>query len=305
MGKSAFIFPGQGAQYVGMGKELYKSFPVAKETFDCAGNVLGFDIARLCFDGPEDILTSTQNSQPAILATSIAALRVFRVSSGTSVTAEACAGLSLGEYSALVAADVLSFEDALRLVRQRGEFMEDASRRNPGTMAAIMGLDVRVVEAIAKEGGSEVANLNCPGQVIISGSTDGVGKTVALAKEKGALKCIPLNVSGPFHSSLMDTASERLANALQSVPFREPKIPFISNVTASRTDDVELIKKNLALQVNHRTLWESSIRRMMQDGIVEFYEIGPGKVLKGLLRKIDRGLEVRNIENPSDVGIRT
>jgi len=301
MPKSAFIFPGQGAQYVGMGKDLYDTFPIAKETYEEANDILGFNVATLCFEGPEDELTTTKNSQSAMLVTSIAALRAFKSTSGREIIPSTCAGLSLGEYSALVAASALSFEEAVKLVKLRGQLMEEASHKNPGKMAAIIGLEVSVVEEITKEGKTEVANLNCPHQVIISGRPKEVEKTMELAKAKGASRCIPLNVSGPFHSSLMDKASERLREELKTISFNIPKIPFISNVTANFVNDVDSIKENLALQVNRRTLWEASIRLMIKNGIEEYYEIGPGNVLKGLLRKINKTLNIHNIEKSADI----
>lgn len=301
MAKAAFIFPGQGAQYVSMGKDFYDTFPVAKKTFEEANEILNFNIAKLCFEGPAEELTTTKNSQPAILVTTVAILRAFKSGQGKDIKPSACAGLSLGEYSALVVADCMSFQDAVKLVRQRGQFMEEASNKNPGKMAAIIGLELNIVETITKEAGSEIANLNCPGQVIISGSATAVEKTIELAKQKGSAKSIFLAVSGPFHSSLMSEASRKLSQELNNLNFSKPAIPFISNVTASYINDPVAIKKNLALQVNHRTLWENSIRLMMKDGISEFYEIGPGSVLKGLLRKIDKGLLVRNIEKVSDL----
>ena len=301
MSKIAFIFPGQGAQYVGMGKDFFDAFPAARKTFEEANEILKFDIAKLCFEGPSEELTATKNSQPAILVTSMAILRAFKSGRGKGVKPSACAGLSLGEYSALVAADCIAFRDAVKLVRQRGQFMDEASQESPGKMAAIMGLELNVVEEIAKEAGSEIANLNCPGQVIISGRSEAVEKTMELAKQRGQVKSLFLAVSGPFHSSLMSKASDRLNQELDKINFNKPAVPFVSNVTGAYVDDVSSVKKNLALQVNHRTLWENSIRLMMKNGINEFYEIGPGNVLKGLLRKIDKGLVVRNIEKTPDL----
>lgn len=301
MSKIAFIFPGQGAQYVGMGKDLYESFPAAREAFLEANDILGFDAAKLCFEGPAEELTATRNSQPAILAASIAALRAFQSSKGRGIIPSACAGLSLGEYSALVASGCISFKDALGLVRKRGEFMEEASLENPGKMAAIIGPAVGPLEDVTKNTGCEVANLNCPGQVIISGSVEAVDKAMEAAKTSLKAKCVPLAVRGPFHSSLMTKASRRLKDELAKTRPNKPQIPFVSNVTAAYADDADLIKNNLALQVNHRVLWDASIRLMMKDGILEYYEIGPGNVLNGLLKKIDKNLIVRNIDKLSDL----
>ena len=301
MEKLAYIFPGQGAQFVGMGKELCDAFPVAKEIFDRANEALGFDLAKLCFEGPKEELSTTSVSQPAILTTSIAFLRVIEAEI-PELKPSASLGLSLGEYSALVAAGSVGFEDAVKLVRSRGQFMEEASQKNPGTMASLIGLnDINVVNDICVSSNAEIANLNCPGQIVISGKHESIEKASTLAMEKGAKRAIKLDVSGPFHSSLMNDASAKLEKALEGVKIKTPSVPVISNVNAQKESSEEEIKKNLVEQVSHKTYWEKSINRVAGMGINTFLEIGPGKVLKGLLRRIDPQLSVRNVGTLKDI----
>ncbi|NQT06704.1 MAG: ACP S-malonyltransferase [Candidatus Omnitrophica bacterium] len=301
MGKSAaFIFPGQGAQYVGMGKDLYENFAQAKEVFDTANEILGFDLKGLCFEGPMEKLATTGYSQPAILATSIAALRSLE-SKKLDIDIKAALGLSLGEYSALVSAGSIKFEDAIKLVRARGKFMEEATKDNPGKMASVIGLNKESVEEVCKESGCEIANLNCPGQVVISGKSDSVDKAAALAKEKGAKRSIMLDVSGPFHSSLMESASKKLEKLLSSVDISKPALSVISNVDAAYEEDPARIRENLVRQLTCRTYWADSIRLLVKEGVKNFLEIGPGKVLKGILRRIDPDLAVYNIGTVDDM----
>lgn len=302
MVETAFIFPGQGAQYVGMGKDLYDNFPQAREVFDKANAILKFDLRKLCFEGPQEELSTTNNSQPAILTTSIAALRALEASAVyAQYTTKFSLGLSLGEYTALVAAGSISFEDAVVLVRKRGEYMEDAARKNPGKMACVMGMEMKAVEDLCKGFGCEIANLNCPGQVVVSGKTNNVELFASFAKEKGAKRVLMLDVSGPFHSSLMTPARDKLKDYIDKVQILAPKIPFISNVDAKAQTDPSRIKENLIMQVNSKTLWEGSVRAVAAAGIKTFLEIGPGQVLKGLARKIDPKLEVRNIGTCQDL----
>ena len=298
----AYIFPGQGAQFVGMGKDLYDNFPAAREVFDKANSVLKIDIKKLCFEGPQGELSTAANSQPAILTTSIAALRAYESSPlAGQYTPKFSMGLSLGEYTSLVAAGTMSFEDALVLVKKRGEFMEEASRKNPGKMACVLGMELKAVEDLCKGIGCEIANLNCPGQVVVSGKTNNVELFSSLAKDKGAKRVLMLDVSGPFHSSFMTTARDKLKDYIDKVQFNSPKLSFISNVDARIQTDPVIIKDNLIKQVNSKTLWEESVKLAAQSGIRTFLEIGPGQILKGLLKKIDPKLEVRNFGTIQDL----
>lgn len=291
----AYIFPGQGAQVAGMGKDLYDNFPAAKEVFDKANSILKVDIKKLCFEGPQEELSTTANSQPAILTTSIAALRVYESSAFASqFMPKFSLGLSLGEYTSLVAAGSISFEDALVLVRKRGEFMEEASRKNPGKMACVLGMETKAVEDLCKGLGCEIANLNCPGQVVVSGKVNNIELLASLAKDKGAKRVLMLDVSGPFHSSLMTAARDRLKEYIDKIQFQPPKLQFVSNVDARIQTDPALIKNNLIKQVNSKTLWEESIKAVSASNVKTFLEIGPGQVLKGLLKKIDPKLDVKN-----------
>ncbi len=293
---AAYIFPGQGAQYVGMGKDLYDAFPAAKEIFDRANNILKFDLKKLCFEGPQEELSTTHNSQPAILTASIAALKAYESSSLFGrYNFKFSLGLSLGEYTALVAAGSVSFDDALILVRKRGEFMEEASRKNPGRMACMIGMELAAVEKLCKGIGCEIANLNCPGQVVVSGKTTNIELLASLAKEQGAKRVLMLDVSGPFHSSLMTPAHDKLRAFIEKIKFAPPAVSFVSNVDAQAQTNPAVIKENLIRQVNSRTLWERSVRLVAASGIKTFLEIGPGQVLKGLLKKIDPTLETINI----------
>jgi len=294
MVETAFIFPGQGAQYVGMGKALYEKHDIVKKTYNNANDILKFDLARLCFEGPSGELTKTQNCQVAILVTSIAALRAHLLER-SEFTPHVTLGLSLGEYTALVAAESLSFSDAVRLVRLRGQFMEDASKANPGKMASLLGLDLDSAKNICEETGVEIANLNCPGQIVISGALDAVDNAVLRAKEAGAKRAIMLDVSGPFHSALMAEASHKLKKALDDVVVLPPKIPVVSNVMTYAQDNPDQIKENLVDQISSTTFWEESIKNVVSRGINTFLEIGPSTVLKGLLRRIDPKIICHNI----------
>jgi [acyl-carrier-protein] S-malonyltransferase len=298
MKKTAFLFPGQGSQYVGMGKELFDNFKVAREVFEEANEALRFSISSLCFYGPEEELKLTENTQPAILATSIAALRVLEHEVGWE--ASFTAGHSLGEYSALVASEAISFSEAVRIVKFRGRFMQEAVPVGEGAMAAILGMDREEVEQLCKEAAlSEVlspANFNGPGQIVIAGNLGAVQRAIEIAKGKGK-KAILLPVSAPFHSPLMKPAGVRLEKELDQVSFEEMKIPVVTNVEAEVNTSKERVKPLLVAQVSSPVRWEESMRKMIAEGIEQVLEIGPGRVLSNLMKRIDPHIETRNIED--------
>jgi len=299
MSKRSFVFPGQGSQQVGMGRDMYEKYPAARDIFDRANKALGFDITALCFGGPEEELKKTANAQPAILTVSVACLAVMRQ---MGLRPETAAGHSLGEYTALVAAGSLDFEDAVTLVRLRGQYMQEAVPLGEGGMVAVLGMETAIISDICSslsgpEGVVEAANINCPGQVVIAGDNSSLEKAVALLSERGARKCLPLSVSAPFHSSMMRPAGEKLEASLSQVKIKDPEIPVLSNVTAGYHGKAAEIKDLLVKQVSSPVRWEECVRRMILDGTGIFVEVGPGKVLSGLVRKIDRDVEAKNVED--------
>ena len=299
MSKVAFVFPGQGSQKVGMCKDFYDSYACAKKVFEEADDALGFSITKMCFEGPEEDLRLTKYTQPAILTCSVAALAVMREHG---LECEAAGGHSLGEYSALVAADVMKLQDAVVAVHKRGEFMQEAVPVGEGAMAAVMGLTpdeiVAVCQNVETECGEAVqaVNFNCPGQVVIAGATKAVDKASEALKAAGAKRAIPLPVSAPFHSTLMKPAAERLKEVLDKIDFRDAKFPVFSNVTAEPVVKAEEIRALLVKQAASPVKWEMSMHRMIKDGFDTFVEVGPGKVLTGFTRKIDRAMNALNVE---------
>lgn len=304
MGKIAFVFPGQGSQFVGMGHDLYENEAAAKQIFDEADQALGFSLSALCFEGPEDQLRLTENTQPAILTTSIAVLRVLQEK--LSLTPDFTAGHSLGEYSALVAAGALSFADAVRTVRARGQFMEAAVPAGKGAMSAIMGLDRDVLHQICEKitgtgAPVQLANLNCPGQIVISGSAEGVNLAGEEAKVQGARRVIPLNVSGPFHSMLMEPAAVKLTDTLKQCQLQDANVDVVANVSAKTVRSQKDIESALIEQVSSPVLWEDSVRYMLEQGVDTFIEIGPGNVLSGLVKKVDRKVKTLAIQDQASL----
>jgi len=302
MSKTAFIFPGQGAQYIGMGKELFENIEECRNIFNIADSELNFELCKMCFEGTVEELNITENTQPAILATSIAALMALKQQG---IKCDVTAGLSLGEYSALVCSGAMDFKDAIKLVKKRGRYMQEAVPVGIGTMAAIMGLEVDSVCDACSEartsGIVEIANLNCPGQIVIAGEIPAVELACVKAKEKGAKRAMLLSVSAPFHTSMLKPAADKLEIDLQNISLKDITIPVMTNVTGDYVKSKDDIKANLKLQVMSSVLWETIIRNMINDGVDTFVEIGPGKVLSGFVKKIDRKLTVVNVEDMSSL----
>jgi len=298
----AYLFAGQGSQYIGMGKDLYDTFPESKAVFDKADKVLGFSLSGLCFNGDPAMLKQTHISQPAILTVSIAAWEAFkRVKGQGSRVKGYAAGLSLGEYSALIGAGSLNFEDGLRLVKKRAELMDEAGRKYPGKMAAVIGLSFETIKDICLKSGAEVANINAPEQIVISGKKEAVDKARDLCEEAQAKRVVELEVSGAFHSSLMSEASAELKKYLNNTSFSKPEVAVISNYTAAPEEDISQIKENLIFQMHSPVKWEESMRYILSQGVNKFFEFGPGRVLKGLMRRIDNNAEVVSIEKKEDI----
>lgn len=301
--KVAYVFPGQGSQWVGMGRDLYANFDSARAVFDMADKTVGFPLSRLCFDGPEDELRQTINAQPAILTVSLACLSAARDMSRDKrlPPADFVAGHSLGEYTALAAAGVLDFADAVYLARERGRLMHEAASKQPGGMVAIIGLEETPLADVCQRTNTRIANINCPGQLIISGTNENITRAVALVKEMGTYRAIPLQVSGAFHSAMMEPAVEGMAAAIAKLSFGEPLIPIIANTTAQPLATAEAIKEELLRQLCSSIQWQRSVEYMINNGVSTLIEIGPGKVLTGLIKRIDKNVKTLNLSDAQTI----
>lgn len=295
--KVAYVFPGQGSQWVGMGRDLYQNFDSAKAVFDQADEAVGFPLSRLCFDGPEDELRQTVNAQPAIVTVSFACLEAARSVSASQglPPASFVAGHSLGEYTALAAAGALDFATTVYLARERGRLMHQAGQIVPGSMAAVIGLDEPLLAEVCAESGARIANINCPGQIVISGAEDNLAQAMDLAKARGAYRVIRLQVSGAFHTPFMQPAVDGMAEIIATLSFAEPAVPIIGNTTAQPLTTAESVKEELLRQLCNCVQWQRSVEYMVSDGVPTFIELGPGKVLAGLIKRIDKGVKIVNI----------
>ena len=302
MTKTALLFAGQGAQAVGMGKDLAEKFPGAKTWFERANAALGYDLASICFNGPEPELTKTENAQPGILLVSWVAFQLLK-EHVPSLSFEATAGLSLGEFTALTAAGAMSFEDGLRVVRERGQFMQEACEATRGSMAAIIGLDVAATREVCAQAGVALANLNCPGQLVISGPAERILQACDLAKARGAKRALPLTVAGAYHSSLMASAQSKLQAALERVALKPPAVTVVSNVTAQPHETAETIRARLVEQVTAPVRWEESMRCLLAQGFTRFIEFGPGTALSGFMKRIDKSAQMLNVADVASLEV--
>lgn len=297
--QSAFIFPGQGSQAVGMGKDLYDNFPASREIFEEADDALGFSLSKMCFEGATEDLALTTNTQPAILTTSIAAFRAMEAEGFP--MPDYVAGHSLGEYSALVAAKAMSFSDAVKTVRRRGAYMQEAVPPGVGAMAAILGLDLETIEQVCLEVSKDAicspANINSPSQIVIAGNSEAVDKAIEILKQRGAKRAIKLNVSAPFHCALMYPAQVRLEKDLQEISFRDLRFPIVENVSARANDKGEHVPEALTEQVSSPVRWAQTVEYLIENGVGTFVEVGAGKILSGLVKQINRDVRCLNVEN--------